>query len=460
MNIEEIKKALLTQPEWVTQRAIQNAKKYEEGTLITKYEAKNIQPLKEEDIIKPRLIIENKKKEIEKKGIQHLKESKYAYFVMAGGISTSMGGCSKAILNAKQNKTFLEIKLDHIRKTQKKYDCKIPVIIMTNEETDKSITEFLEKENRLQNIDLIKIIQPVTIRFEEQENKTRKELNVAKQKNGEISYAPGGHYDAFTLLKEIKQELKQKGIQTIFINNIDNLGATINPLLLGIHLKEESLFTPEISRKEPNDKGGTFARISNKLRLLEGPMVPKEYEEQFNDTNTNKYFNTNLIYLDTKILDYYEEINNQIPTFINKKKIDEKEMIGFEAAIGLIFGIKPSKLIEVKRQQRFLPIKYLSDLWLLRSNFMKLQEETSAVHQIKEKKPIMKIPETFLKNLEDFEQKIADGGETTNFEELEELKWDAKDGKIGRNVTFKGKITITEQNHNIKDNEVITQQNK
>jgi hypothetical protein len=130
-------------------------------------------------------------------------------------------------------------------------------------------------------------------------------------------------------------------------------------------------------------------------------------------------------------------------------------MIGFEAAVGLIFGTKKSRLIEVKRQERFLPIKFISDLWLLRSNFMKLDEETSSLHQIKEKKPTIKIPETFISNLEEFEEKIADGGESTDFSELEELNWKAKDGKIGRDVKFKGKITITENNSIIKDNETI-----
>ena len=50
---EEIKKALIKQPNWVSERAIQNASKYVEGKLISKYESKDIQELKEEDIIKP-----------------------------------------------------------------------------------------------------------------------------------------------------------------------------------------------------------------------------------------------------------------------------------------------------------------------------------------------------------------------------------------------------------------------
>ena len=439
---EEIKQALTKQPEWVSQRAITNAKKYLDNELITKYESKHIEPITDEEIIHPEKLTENEKEKLTEIGKQHLQESKFAYFTMAGGISTSMGGCSKALLKAKNNLTFLEIKLNHVRAIQEKYNCKIPFIIMTNEDTDESIMNFLKKENRLKNIDLIKIVQPVTTRFEEIKTTNKKELKVATQKNGETSYAPGGHYDAYILLKEIKDELKQKGIQTIYLNNIDNLGATINPLLIGIHKQKQSKFTPEIARKDYNDKGGTFAKISKKPRLLEGPMVPEDYKEEFNDSETHKYFNTNLIYIETELLNEFEEINKQIPTFINKKTIEEKKMFGFEAAIGLIFGIKKSALIKVERQKRFLPIKFLSDLWLLRSNFMKLNKEDWSVQQIKKQKPKITINPEFISNLEEFEEKIPDGGETTDFSELESLKIELNDGKIKPNTEFKGKITL------------------
>ena len=449
--LNEINEALKKQPNWVKERAIINSYKYSQKKLISKYDSKEIQEISDDEIIDINNLDNDEKEEIKKLGINHLKKSKFAYFTMAGGISTSMGGCSKAILEAKDKKTFLEIKLNHIRYIQKKYDCEIPFILMTNEETDNSIMEFLSKEDRLKDINLIKIIQPVTVRFEEINN----ELKVATLKNGNVSYAPGGHYDAFILLNEIKDKLNELGIKTIYVTNIDNLGATIDPLLLGTHLKEESYFTPEIAKKDLKDKGGTFAKINGKLKLLEGPMVPEDYKEKFVNTQINKYFNTNLIYLNIDLFNYFDEINNEIPTFINKKIIDDKPMFGFEAAIGLIFGIKKSKLILVNRETRFLPIKFLSDLWLLRSNFMTLDKESWSVYQEKNVKPIIEISNQFISNLEDFDNKIADEGRTTNFKDLISLKWIAKDGKIGSNVTFKGNVIIDEDNCIIKDNEII-----
>jgi hypothetical protein len=93
---------------------------------------------------------------------------------------------------------------------------------------------------------------------------------------------------------------------------------------------------------------------------------------------------------------------------------------------------------------------------LLRSNFMILDKETWSVYQLKNKKPLISLPETFISNLNEFNEKIADSGKTTNFKDLEILKWVAKDGKVGSNVTFKGKVIIDEKNSIIKNNEIVS----
>lgn len=460
MNVEEnleklskeLKVVLNEQPKWVYDRTLMNVKNYLSNSLVSKYNSKDIESLNESaDVSFISNLDDSTKKEYLLLGEKVIKNSEFAYFIMAGGISTSMGGCAKAVVNAKNNMSFIEIKLNHVRQIQKKYFCKIPVILMTSQETDKQIMEHLNSRNLLKEIDLIKIVQPVTVRF----TNISGNLEIAKTNNGLPSYVPGGHYDSFILLNEIKNDLKQKGIKTIFINNIDNLGATIDPVLLGCHILKKSLFTPEIAKKEKNDKGGTFARISGDLRLLEGLMVPDDYKDVFSNIEVHKYFNTNLIYLNMDIFEYFDEINSNVPVFINKKNFDGQEVFGFEGAVGLVFGLKNSSLLVVDRQIRFLPIKFLSDLWLLRSNFMILDNKTSSVRQMKLMKPVMNIPESFLANIDDFENKVADGGTTTDFSELESLTWNATDGKVGSNVKFVGNVIIEEDNNVISDDSII-----
>lgn len=449
---DDLHAALSKQPKWVFDRAFQNASKFLNGTLVSKYDSKNIEVLSTSDVIDMSSLDFATRKMFQDLGEESLKKSEFAYFLMVGGIATSMGGCIKALVTAKSGKSFAEIKLDHVRAIQAKYHCKIPVIVMTNDETDKTIMDYLHSDGRLKEIDMIKIVQPVTVRFREKDGK----LEVMRLKDGSPSYAPGGHYDAFILLDQIKSELRKRGIKTVFVNNIDNLGATIDPSILGAHIHNKSFFTPEVARKEKNEKGGVFARISGRMKLLEGPMVPEDYLPVFNDSEVHKYFNTNSIYVNTDILDDFEKIDLQVPAFINKKEIDGVKCFGFESAIGLVFGIEHSAIVAIDRTKRFCPVKFLSDLWLLRSNAFVYDSVNSTVYQEMLVKPVLNISSTFLGKVHDLDSKVGDGGENTDFLDLVSLDWKAKDGNVGKNVKFSGRVVIEEGSETIDDDSEIT----
>ena len=448
----DLHNVLLKRPRWVFDRTLSNVSKYLDKTLVSKYSSSEIDPLSADDVVDYVSLDEKRLQKYAQLGDDLLRRSGFAYFVMAGGVATSMGGCIKALITAKDGKSFIEIKLDHVRAMQKKYHCTIPVIIMTNDETDSDIMSYLGSNDRLSEIDLIKIVQPVTVRFSEDQSG----LSVARLKNGNVSNVPGGHYDAFILLNDIRDELLERKIRTIFVNNIDNLGATIDPALIGCHIACNSYFTPEVARKEKNEKGGVFARIGGELRLLEGPMVPEDYYSQFNDSEVHKYFNTNSIYIETAIFDYFEEIDQQVPAFINRKEFDGIKQFGFESAIGLVFGIKDSAIIAVDRSRRFCPVKFLSDLWILRSNFYVYDRSLHLVWQAKTRKPQLTIPATFLGNVADIDAKISEGGKSTDFLDLISLDWKAKDGRVGKNVAFSGTVVIDEGKSIIKDNSRMT----
>lgn len=449
---DDLRAALSRQPGWVFDRAYQNASKYLNGTLVSKYDSGEIEVLSPSDVVDISSIDTVSRKRYHDIGEESLKKSEFAYFLLVGGIATSMGGCIKAIVTAKNGKSFAEIKLDHVRAMQRKYHCRIPVIVMTNDETDKTIMDYLRSDGRLKDIDMIKIVQPVTVRFRDVDGK----LAVMRLKDGTPSYAPGGHYDAFILMNQIRDELKKRGIKTIFVNNIDNLGATIDPAILGCHIDKGSSFTPEVARKEKNEKGGVFARISGKMKLLEGPMVPEDYLVQFNDSEVHRYFNTNSIYVDTEILDHFNEIDPQVPAFINKKEIEGTKCFGFESAIGLVFGIKNSAIVAIDRTKRFCPVKFLSDLWLLRSNAFGYDPSGSTVFQEILVKPKLNIPVTFLGKVHDLDSKVAGGGESTDFIDLASLDWKAKDGHVGRNVKFSGHVVVEEDSSEIDDDSDIS----
>ncbi len=68
-------------------------------------------------------------------------------------------------------------------------------------------------------------------------------------------------------------------LRTILLHNIDTLGATLDPVLLGHHLLTGAPLTYEVIRRRFEDVGGGLARVDGMLRLVEGFALPREEDE-------------------------------------------------------------------------------------------------------------------------------------------------------------------------------------
>jgi len=75
-------------------------------------------------------------------------------------------------------------------------------------------------------------------------------------------------------LAQLLQERPQ--LTTLLLHNIDTLGASVDPELLGEHLESESCLTFEVIPRRLEDRGGGLARVHGRLRLLEGLAMPDE----------------------------------------------------------------------------------------------------------------------------------------------------------------------------------------
>lgn len=68
-------------------------------------------------------------------------------------------------------------------------------------------------------------------------------------------------------------------LRTILLHNIDTLGASLDPVLLGHHLLTESPLTYEVIQRRFDDVGGGLARVNGSMRLVEGFALPQEEDE-------------------------------------------------------------------------------------------------------------------------------------------------------------------------------------
>jgi hypothetical protein len=72
---------------------------------------------------------------------------------------------------------------------------------------------------------------------------------------------------------------EQPQLSHILLHNIDTLGTTLDPAILGHHIARGDALTFEVIGRQIDDRGGGLARVDGQLRLLEGLAMPDEAAE-------------------------------------------------------------------------------------------------------------------------------------------------------------------------------------
>ncbi len=93
--------------------------------------------------------------------------------------------------------------------------------------------------------------------------------------------------------------LPAAGVRTLFVCNVDNVGATLDPAMAGLHQELGGEITAELVSKRPGDAGGVpVRRADGSLALAEAFRVPEDFpHEQF------PLFNTNTLWIDIAALE-------------------------------------------------------------------------------------------------------------------------------------------------------------
>ena len=149
----------------------------------------------------------------------------------------------------------------------------------------------------------------------------------------------------------------QAGVRSVFVCNVDNVGATLDPAMAGLHLELGGAITAELVSKRPGDAGGVpVRRADGSLALAEVFRVPGDFpHEQF------PLFNTNTLWIDTAVL----EAPADYTWCVARKSVDGREAIQFERLVGELTWWHPSRYAHVPREgaeSRFVPVKDADDL--------------------------------------------------------------------------------------------------
>ncbi|HEY4105879.1 MAG TPA: UTP--glucose-1-phosphate uridylyltransferase [Polyangiaceae bacterium] len=278
-------------------------------------------------------------------GAEALAHGQVALLVLAGGMATRMGGVIKALVEAVPGKTFLDLRRAEVRALERRYQAVPPLWLMTSHSTDAGIRAALGDD--LDGHTIATFTQHLSLRV------TPNGDIFFDDKGRPSEHAPG-HGDLPDALKEsgLLDAFVKRGGKVIMVSNIDNLGGTLDPVVIGFHLAHGKPVTSEVVDKLPSDRGGIPAYVDDTLCVLEEFRIPPSF-----DPATVRVFNTNVFHFGAQAI-----LDLDIPWtyFTVRKKVGDKPVVQFERLVNEVTSYLPTAYLHMPRDgaaSRFLPVK-------------------------------------------------------------------------------------------------------
>jgi hypothetical protein len=84
---------------------------------------------------------------------------------------------------------------------------------------------------------------------------------------------------------------EKPALRYLMLHNLDTLGASLDPAILGFHIARRATMTTEVIARRMEDRGGGLALINGRPRLVEGMALPsEEIEFQLSWYNSNTFW--------------------------------------------------------------------------------------------------------------------------------------------------------------------------
>ena len=274
-----------------------------------------------------------------------IRDGKVGAVVLAGGMATRFGGLVKAAVPVVDDRSFLDVKLVDIQSAAQTAGGRVPIYLMTSFATDDEISR-LAAEATTEQAPVAAFRQFVSLRL-------TPEGELFREDGGAPSpYAPGHGDLTFALRRSgVLSRFREAGGEILFMSNVDNVVATLDPAIIGSHLAAGCAITVELAEKEPGDKGGAPARVDGKLQIVEAFRFPEGF-----DQDRIPVFNTNTLVLDARAIDR----DFDLTWFAVHKKVDGRAAVQFEHLVGQLTAFLPSHYLRVPRygaESRFEPVK-------------------------------------------------------------------------------------------------------
>jgi UTP--glucose-1-phosphate uridylyltransferase len=299
-------------------------------------------------------------------GLELLRAKQVGIVILAGGMATRFGGVVKAVVPVLGEASFLELKRRELAALEHHVGVPVPAFIMSSFATHARIEAHIAERG----------LGPLTVFPQFVSLRLAPDGSLFREADGSLSPYATGHGDlTFALRKSgVLARFRAAGGQYLVMSNVDNLGASLDPALIALHVASKAAITAEVVRKEQGDKGGAPARLDGLPQIIEGFRFPAGFNQDLIEV-----FNTNTFVLDAAAID--RDFN--LPFYRVEKVVDGKTAVQFERLVGELTALLPSRFVEVDREGpdgRFLPAKDPGELARRLPMIAQVMASTRATH--------------------------------------------------------------------------------
>ena len=309
-------------------------------------------------------------------GEEAIKNGKVAAFVVAGGMGTRLGfDAPKGLfpVTPVRGKSLFQVFAEKILSAEKKYNAKIPWLIMTSEANNDATKKFFV-DNSFFGLDQNDVI------FFKQGLMPAVDSNgkIILESKSKVAMTPDGHGGCLRAMcrSGAIDELEKRGISCVSYFQVDNpLIDIIDPYFIGFHIIGNSQMSSKaIPKAFPLEKVGHFCILDGKTCVIEYSDLPKEYQEM-REPNGELLFRAGSVAIHVLDVDFIKSLGGKdsslkLPFHRADKKIpcvdangnvskpDKPNGIKFEM---FVFDALPMAknpvIIEGSRADEFSPVK-------------------------------------------------------------------------------------------------------
>lgn len=310
-------------------------------------------------------------KAYEEKGIDAIKDNKFAVVTMAGGQGTRLGHSGPKgtfDMGLPSHKSLFELLCDNLKRANEEYDVIIPWYIMTSRENNSATIDFFKKNKYFgYPKESIRFFIQGELPMLDEDGK------VLLDENKMVKKAADGHGGTLKAMgkEKIISQMKKDGIEWIFVSGVDNvLVKSVDPLLIGMSIDSKVLGAVKtIEKTDPKENVGVFCRKNKKVGVIEYTEISDELAELRDKYGALVYGDANAIFHLYNIKGLERVSDLKLPYHIAHKKsktdkfgnkIDPKKPNAYKFELFIFDSYEMLDnvvVLRVKREEEFAPIK-------------------------------------------------------------------------------------------------------